>query len=443
MPKAQPLLLDLYPNAAVAYSLRKLRNAYSGSAIRVRRSSDNAEQNISFVGNNLDTASLLSFVGAENLFQRSEDFNDTYWTKSVSAIDSNSITAPDGLTTADTLRKNGSADSFSRRVSRNVVLANSTDYTVSIYAKEKEYNEIFLQVLRKDNTASTARFNLNSGTIVSSTNTISQAMESVGNGWYRCSIKFNSLTGVASERVDYVLSNNGVVSFPDTGTQGIYIWGAQLNTNDLQPYFKTVGSTNAGNGFVVTWYDQSTNGNNATQATAGRQPIIVSSGVVNLLNNKPSVLSNTTLTALRTISNFTYSQIYISTVFNRIARVGVNDSLYIWDGTPFNQLYSNSSFWTGFPGVNQNTNIPLSVNQKLLTQNYNGVTNLYFENSNQTSSANLSFNVSNRALEFFGYQPLNYGTRGNIQEIIIYPTDQSTNRTGIETNINSHYNIYP
>jgi hypothetical protein len=68
MPKAQPLLLDLFPNASVAYSLRKLRTAYSGSAIRVRRSSDNTEQDIGFVGNNLDTASLLSFCGAGDGF---------------------------------------------------------------------------------------------------------------------------------------------------------------------------------------------------------------------------------------------------------------------------------------------------------------------------------------------------------------------------------------
>ena len=62
------LLLDLYPNAAAAYSLRKLRTAYSGAAIRVRRSSDNTEQDIYFVGNELDTAALLSFVGAGDGF---------------------------------------------------------------------------------------------------------------------------------------------------------------------------------------------------------------------------------------------------------------------------------------------------------------------------------------------------------------------------------------
>jgi PKD repeat protein len=61
-------LLDIYPNAAAAYSLRLIRGAYTGNAIRVRRSNDNAEQDIGFVNNVLDTTALLSFVGANNGF---------------------------------------------------------------------------------------------------------------------------------------------------------------------------------------------------------------------------------------------------------------------------------------------------------------------------------------------------------------------------------------
>jgi hypothetical protein len=61
-------LLDLYPSAAAAYSLRKLRAAYTGSAIRVRRASDNTEQNIGFVNNVLDTSSLTSFCSGTNGF---------------------------------------------------------------------------------------------------------------------------------------------------------------------------------------------------------------------------------------------------------------------------------------------------------------------------------------------------------------------------------------
>ena len=62
-------LLDTYPNAAAAYSVRALRIAYTGSAIRVRRASDNAEQDIGFtVFGNLDTTALTSFCSGTNGF---------------------------------------------------------------------------------------------------------------------------------------------------------------------------------------------------------------------------------------------------------------------------------------------------------------------------------------------------------------------------------------
>ena len=62
-------LLETYSGAAAAYSLRKLRNGYVGNAIRVRRSSDNTEQDIAFNNSGgLDTVSLLAFVGSGNGF---------------------------------------------------------------------------------------------------------------------------------------------------------------------------------------------------------------------------------------------------------------------------------------------------------------------------------------------------------------------------------------
>ena len=62
------LLLDLYTNAVAAYSLRKLRSSYAGSAVRVRRSSDNTEQDIGFNGLELDTTTLTSFCAGTNGF---------------------------------------------------------------------------------------------------------------------------------------------------------------------------------------------------------------------------------------------------------------------------------------------------------------------------------------------------------------------------------------
>lgn len=62
-------LLDTYSGASAAYSLRRLRSGYTGALIRVRRSSDNTEQDISYDSNNvLDETALTNFVGANSGF---------------------------------------------------------------------------------------------------------------------------------------------------------------------------------------------------------------------------------------------------------------------------------------------------------------------------------------------------------------------------------------
>ena len=112
-------ILDGYPNAAAGYSLRKLSSTYSGSGIRVRRSSDNAEQNIGFnVSNTLDTTALLAFCGAGN------GFVTTWYDQSGNAKDIGNTTAvrqPQIVSagtvllenTKPTIRFDGSNDDFS------------------------------------------------------------------------------------------------------------------------------------------------------------------------------------------------------------------------------------------------------------------------------------------------------------------------------------------
>ena len=52
-----------------AYALRKLKAAYAGNAVTVRRSSDSTTSNIGFLANGaLNTASLLSFCAATNCY---------------------------------------------------------------------------------------------------------------------------------------------------------------------------------------------------------------------------------------------------------------------------------------------------------------------------------------------------------------------------------------
>ena len=97
-------ILNTYSGASAAYSLRLLDNTFSGSAIRVRRSSDNAEQDIGFVDNVLDTATLESFCSATN------GYVTTWYDQSGSANNAtNSLAAdqPQIVSSGSTILENG------------------------------------------------------------------------------------------------------------------------------------------------------------------------------------------------------------------------------------------------------------------------------------------------------------------------------------------------
>jgi len=62
---AGSLLLDTYTGAVGAFSLRQLRTAQT-NCVRVRRTSDNAEQTIGFSSGVIDASSLTTFASATN-----------------------------------------------------------------------------------------------------------------------------------------------------------------------------------------------------------------------------------------------------------------------------------------------------------------------------------------------------------------------------------------
>ena len=83
-------LLDDYPDAVAAYSLRKLRTDYEGPAIQVRVDIPGTDPyDIGFDSNgDLDTAALLSFVGVGN-----DGFVSKWYDQSISGIDFTQINA--------------------------------------------------------------------------------------------------------------------------------------------------------------------------------------------------------------------------------------------------------------------------------------------------------------------------------------------------------------
>jgi hypothetical protein len=63
--------LDSLPTGAASYSTRRMWSSYSGSILRVRRSSDNTEQDIgATIGGGLDTTALSAFCAAASCFVR-------------------------------------------------------------------------------------------------------------------------------------------------------------------------------------------------------------------------------------------------------------------------------------------------------------------------------------------------------------------------------------
>lgn len=81
------LMIDIIGSAATAaYGLRKLRRSFAGSCMRIRRASDNAEQDIGFNGEAMDWAAAIAFKGASTVFVK------TWYDQSGNAKDASQTT---------------------------------------------------------------------------------------------------------------------------------------------------------------------------------------------------------------------------------------------------------------------------------------------------------------------------------------------------------------
>ena len=225
----------------------------------------------------------------------------------------------------------------------------------------------------------------------------------------------------------------------DNTEQDIGFTGNDLNTTALTTF---VG---AGNGFVTTWYDQSGNANNATMTTQANQPQIVSSGSVILTNGKPSVNFDGTNDSLNLSSSFSFANTgsLISFVGKRAAS---GDRLYSLAGVQYNfALWSDNKYYlqSRSNGYQTSTNTDTSTNQLLLSGVNNGTNQIIYKNNSAVTSSFVALllpsninNIGNYANNGSAY------TKSNLQEIIFYNSQNSSNLNGINTNINTHYAIY-
>ena len=228
-----------------------------------------------------------------------------------------------------------------------------------------------------------------------------------------------------------------------TSTQDIgFDSNGDLDTVSLLAF---VGSGN--DGFVSKWYDQSGNGIDATQTSASRQPILVSNGAVNELNGKPTIQFISSFVMELNLSQYPFTSGGSATEKSIFAvaenNATVNQNLYnIADTRDIYALTYNRS--------GNNTYAFLGANYGVIGGNITGqniISSLAISPSSETFNNTVEGTSSN--LVRANFNNISIGSRGGsfpidgrIQEMIMYESNQSSNRTDIETNINTHYTIY-
>ena len=172
---------------------------------------------------------LVEEARTNNLLQ-SEDFSST-WTSSNIAVTTNSVVAPDGTTTADTIAPPADGLTVTRFLRQNPILTTQQAYTLSVFAKVGTATTNGITLYVSDSTATNIfRANFNLFTLITSVGNTGWAAPTATivpypNGWYRCILTGVTSTVHVSLRAQIYLSAFGTV--PDT-YGSIHVWGADL-----------------------------------------------------------------------------------------------------------------------------------------------------------------------------------------------------------------------
>lgn len=233
----------------------------------------------------------------------------------------------------------------------------------------------------------------------------------------------------------------------DNTTQDIgFDANGNLNTSALLTF---VGTNSA---YVVTWYDQSGNGRNLSQATNANQPRIVNAGILDQENNKPFIRffgitqPSTVFTSLNLAADIsTTTQVIITNKFADAAS-NVRDGFLLGHSSTYYYWHSDAQTTPAKLIANYSASIWNATIYQNRIQKFNGHATLYpiwntmlMVNSvaPQTPSTNTVWNCIGKDRTF---HPITGG--GGYSELIFFTTAITpANRELLEWSAMSYFNV--
>jgi hypothetical protein len=194
---------------------------------------------------------LLIEEARTNIAQRSEVFNDGYWTKSRVTVTADSVNAPTGSQSADRIVETATTGNhiFYRDFSLNSV---SQAYSASIFIKAQQRfrGALSLSSNTAPNGGGRFTFNINAQTFVAvpigtGATVLGFFVQELADSWYR--IGFSVITGAnATHRLQLALyDNSGNSSYSGSTANGMYAWGMQLEAGAFgTSYIQTPSTAN-------------------------------------------------------------------------------------------------------------------------------------------------------------------------------------------------------
>jgi hypothetical protein len=161
----------------------------------------------------------------QNLFLQSNTFTTTWVQSSATPTTTVATTDPFGGTSAWLLTEDNTTNPH--RVFQTITTVNQP-YTISCYFKSNTRTWSYLRAVNSAGTALNAWFNLSTGVVGITDSGLTSAIQSVGNGWYRCSIYIASTLAGANATSVGMSTGDGIFSYAGNGTSSLYIYGAQF-----------------------------------------------------------------------------------------------------------------------------------------------------------------------------------------------------------------------